>query len=179
MNKIKKILYSTNSQKILDFLLSHPDEEFFDRQISKLTDISKSGTNFALRELAKANIIKREKRGRMCFYKIEHNDILVKHLKIVQNITLLYPLLSKLKSISLKIILYGSAANGDNTMESDIDIFILSRQQKKAKNIIFKDPLREKIQYIITAPNDFAKLKKENPVFYKEILNGIPLWEQK
>ncbi|MCK4235402.1 nucleotidyltransferase domain-containing protein [candidate division WOR-3 bacterium] len=179
MNKIKKILYSTNSQKILDFLLSHPDEEFFDRQISKLADVSRSGTNFALRDLAKANIIKREKRGRMCFYSIDNHDFLIKQLKILQSATLLYPLVNKLKSYSLRIVLYGSAAKGENSVDSDIDLFILSRQKMKARNIIFKDPLREKIQYIITTPNDFAKLKKENHVFYKEILNGISLWEQK
>ncbi|MCK4576363.1 nucleotidyltransferase domain-containing protein, partial [candidate division WOR-3 bacterium] len=161
MNKIKKILYSTNSQKILDFLLSHPDEEFFDRQISKLADVSRSGTNFALRDLAKANIIKREKRGRMCFYSIDNHDFIIKQLKILQSATLLYPLVNKLKSYSLRIVLYGSAAKGENSVDSDIDLFIQSREAKKVKNIIYRNPLREKIQYVVYTPLELAKLKKE------------------
>ena len=61
---IANILCSTNSQKILDFLLSHPNEEFYDRQVSKLTGVSRAGTNFSLRDLVKSNLIQREKRGR-------------------------------------------------------------------------------------------------------------------
>lgn len=176
---IKNILFSTNSQRILDFLLSHPNEEFYDRQISKFTGVSKSGTNYALRELAEAQLVRREKRGRMCFYSIDDQNCLIKHLKILQNIAMLHPLVQKLKAMSLKIILYGSAAQGKNLSESDIDIFIQTRESKRAKKLLYKDPLREKIQYVINTPNELAKLKKENPVFYKEISKGIILWERK
>lgn len=175
----KNILFNTNSQKILDFLLSRPNEEFYDRQISKSTGISKSGTNYSLRELAKAQLVHRQKRGRMCFYSIDDQDSLIKHLKILQNIAVLHPLVRKLKSISLKIILYGSAAQGENLSDSDIDIFVQTRDPKKAKRILYKDPLREKIQYVINTPNELAKLKKGNPVFHKEISKGIILWERK
>lgn len=176
---IKNILCSTNCQKILDFLLSHPNEEFYDREISKLTGVSRAGTNFALRDLVGTDLVKKEKRGRMCFYRIDHQDTLIQHLKIVQNIILLYPLICKIKPISLKIVLYGSAGSGKNLAGSDIDLFILSRNPEKVKSIIFKDSLREKIQYVIDTPNEFAKLKKENPVFYKEVSNGMVIWEKK
>ena len=177
-NIIKSLLFSTNTQKALDFLLSHPDEEFFDRQVSKLTGISRSGTNTALRNLAKAHLITRIKRGRMFFYTIDNRDFLIKQLKILQNLTLLYPLIQKLKTHCLKIILYGSSALGQNSEDSDIDLFVLSRYPKKVKEIIYRNAFREKIQYIIATPGEFAKLKKENIVFYKEISNGITLWKQ-
>ena len=175
----KNILFSSNSQKILDFLLSHPNEEYYDRQISKSTGISKSGTNYALRELAVAQLVRRKKRGRMCFYSVDDQDSLVKQLKILQNIALLHPLVLKLRTISLKIILYGSAALGENLAHSDLDIFIETRDPKRVKRLIYKDPLREKMQYMVNTPNELAKLKKENPVFYKEISKGITLWGQK
>lgn len=88
-------------------------------------------------------------------------------------------MICELKSISLKIVLYGSAGKGENLAESDIDLFILSRNPKKVKGVIFKDSLREKIQYVINTPNEFAKLKRENPVFYKEVSNGMTLWEKR
>jgi hypothetical protein len=53
------------------------------------------------------------------------------------------------------------------------------REPKKAKRILYKDALREKIQYTISTPNEFAKIKKGNPVFYRKITKGITLWEQK
>ena len=175
----KNILFNTNSQKILDFLLLHPNEEFYDRPISKSTGISKSGTNYALRELADAQLLRREKRGRMCFYSIDDQDSLIKQLKILQNIALLHPLAQKLRAISLRIILFGSAAQGENLAHSDLDIFIETREPKRVKRLLYRDPLREKIQYMVNTPNELAKLKKDNPVFYKEISKGITLWEQR
>ena len=175
----EKILFFTNCQKILSFLIQNPDKEYFDREVAKLTGVSRAGTNFALRELAEKGLILREKRGRMYFYKAQSNDILIKYLKIVQNIVSLRYLTEKLKKLSLKIVLYGSAAKGENTTESDIDVFILTRTPDEVEKIIFKDKLREKIQYVAHTPNDFIKSKKRNPIFYKEIEKGLVLWQEK
>ena len=173
------LLFFTNAQKVLSFLIKNPEREYFDRQISKLIGVSRAGTNFALRDLARQGFILREKKGRMFFYKAASNNALIKYLKILQNIVSLRPLIEKLKESSLKIVLYGSAANGENTAESDIDIFIMSRETDEAKEIIFKDKLREKIQYVAQTPGDFIKSRKNNPVFYKEVEKGIVLWQKK
>jgi len=175
----EKILFSTNCQKVLSFLIRNPDKEYFDREVSRLTGVSRAGTNFALRELAEEGLILREKRGRMYFYKAPSNDILIRYLKILQNIISLRPLIEKLKNLSLRIVLYGSAAKGENTAESDIDVFILTRTPDEVEKIIFKDKLREKIQYVTHTPNDFIKSKKRNPTFYKEVERGIVLWQEK
>lgn len=175
---LKDIMYATNHQKVLAFLLLHPGEEFYDRQMSRLTGVSRAGTNFALRGLVKAGIALREKRGRMYFYTVDAKDGFIQHLKIVQNITFLYPLIKKLRNVSLRLVLYGSASKGENLNDSDLDLFILSRNPQEAKAIIYKSQLTEKIQYVVNTPNEFAKLKKQNPVFYGEISAGISLWEK-
>lgn len=175
----EKILFFTNCQKVLSFLIRNPDKEYYDRQISKLTGVSRAGTNFALRDLAKENLILREKRGRMYFYKAPSNDILIKYLKVLQNIVSLRNLIKKLKKFSLRIVLYGSAAKGENNAESDIDIFILTRAPDEVEKTIFLDILREKIRYVAHTPNDFIKSKKNNPTFYDEVEKGIILWEEK
>lgn len=172
-------LYATNRQKVLSFLLDHPDKVFYDREISRLSGVSRAGTNFALRDIYKEGLIKREKRGRMYFYSIDIANPLIKQLKITQNITRLSNLLEKLKPFSLKVILYGSAAKGTNTQESDLDLFILTREKNEIKKIIFESSLREKIQYVSQTPNEYARSKEENPVFHKEISEGIILWDQK
>lgn len=176
---IDKILFFTNCQKVLLFLIQHSDKEFFDRQVSRLIGISKAGANFALRDLVKTGLILREKRGRMFFYRVSSGNTVIKHLKILQNIISFYSLIEKIKSLSLKIVLYGSASKGENTDESDIDIFIMTREPEEVKKIIFKDKMRKEIQYVANTPNEFIKLKKENPIFFKEIGNGIVLWQAK
>lgn len=176
---MQKLLFFTNAQKILYFLIQNPDKEYIEQEISKSTGVSKSGTNFALRDLAKEGLVLQEKRGRMYFYKVPFDGILTKYLKILQNIILSYSLVEKLKKHSLKIVLYGSAARGENHSGSDIDIFIMSRNPNEVGKIMFKDKLREKIQYVAHSPNDLIKTKKSNPIFYGEIEKGIVLWERK
>ena len=183
MNKaedlLKNTFYFTNSQKVLFFFLEHTGDEYYDRQVAKLAGLSRAGTNLAVRELAKCGLLERNKKGRMVFYRIKRDNILVKHLKIVQNIVFLTSLLDLLIPKSLQIVLFGSAAKGENTAGSDIDLFILSRNTQEIKNIIFKNKLRNRLQLIINTPNELAALKKENPVFSQSISEGIILWEEK
>lgn len=176
---LNKIFNTTNHQKILNFLAIHLGEEYYDRQISHLTGVSSAGTNFALRDLVTAGLAKREQKGRMYFYSIDRHDIIIKQFKIFQNILTIYPLINNLKKISLKLILYGSSSKGENLKESDLDIFVITINKKEVKDILFKSELKEKLRSIIMSPNELAKLKKNETIFYEEIFNGITLWEQK
>ena len=176
---LKKIFYTTCQQRVLYFLLSHPDQKYYDREISRLIKAGRASTNYALHNLMEAELVKREKKGRMYFYYVSPEDPIIRQLKITQNLIDIGPLVEKLKDISLKIVLYGSSAAGANHAGSDVDLFILTRDTKKAKDIIYKSSLKEKLQHVITTPQDFVKLKKENPVFYKEVSSGIILHEEK
>lgn len=176
---LKDIIYNTSAQKVLYFLLSSPNEKYFDREISRLSRVSKAATNFALRDLLKAKLVSREKKGRMYFYYVDTNNFLIRQLKITQNVLKIQPLIDKLKPIALRVVLYGSFAKGENHKDSDIDIFILSREPQRVKDLIYRNSLREKVQYVIHTPQQLAKLKKDNAVFLKEISAGIILYEEK
>ena len=176
---LDKIIYSTSAQKVFYFLLSHPDEKYYDREVSRLSKVSKASVNFALRDLIKTGLIRREKKGRMYFYYAGLSEPLVRQFKITQNLISVKPLVDKLKNISLKIVLYGSAAKGQNHKDSDIDLFMLTREPEEVKKLLHKSPLKKKLQYVISNPQDFVKLKKKNPVFVKEISSGIVLYEEK
>lgn len=176
---LNDILYSTSIQKVLSFLLLHPEERFYDREISRLTKVGRAATNYSLHTLIDASFVEREKKGRMYFYYVTLDDPIIRQLKITQNLICIKPLVEKLKQVSLKIVLYGSSAAGINHAESDIDLFILSRVPEKAKATIYKSSFREKIQYVVNSPQDFIRLKKENPVFHKQASGGIILYEVK
>lgn len=176
---LNEIFYSTSAQKVLYFLLSHPEKRFYDREVSRLTKVGRAAANYSLRALIDTGIVEREKRGRMYFYYVTLDDPIIRQLKITQNLIYLRPLIEKLKSVSLKIVLYGSFAIGTNHAESDIDLFVLSRESKNVKNLIYKSPFKEKLQYVVNSPQDFIRIKRDNPVFHKEISKGIILYETK
>jgi len=56
---------------------------------------------------------------------------------------------------------------------------VLSREPNIVKDLIYNSSFREKLQYAVDTPQDFIRLKKENPVFYKEVSGGIILHESK
>lgn len=176
---LKDIFYSTSAQKVLGFLLSNPEKRFYDREVSRLTKVGSAATNYSLRTLMATGLIEREKKGRMFFYYVTLDDLLIRQLKVAQNIIYIRPLIERLKEFCLKIVLYGSSATGTNHAESDMDLFILSRESKKVKDLIYKSPFREKVQYVVNNPQEFAGLKKENAVFYKQASGGIILYEVK
>jgi predicted nucleotidyltransferase len=159
--------------------LANPEKRFYDREVSRLTKIGRAAGNYSLRTLIATGIVKRERRGRMYFYHVSLDDPIIRQLKITQNLINIKPLADKLRDISLKIVLYGSSAGGTNHAESDIDLFVLTRDVKKVKDIVYKSSLKQKLQHVVTTPQDLIKLKKDNPVFYKEVSSGIVLHEEK
>ena len=176
---MNKLLVATNTQKILDFLIQHPGIQFLAGEIQKVVKISKGGVNLSLRKLAKEKLVKREKRGKFFLYSIEHTQPIIRQLKVLKNIEVLSPLVSKIRGISKKIVLFGSSARGEDVPESDIDLFVLSNSPKEAENAIKKYKFTRGLQLIIKTPVAFAEMDKKEPVFFEEISRGITLWESK
>lgn len=176
---MRKILIATNQQKVLDFLIQYPGNEFLEKEIQKATKISKSGVNFALRDLVKTELVKKQKRGKISFYSITFDYHIVKQLKVLKNLVNLEPLIKKIKKLSIKIIIYGSCSRGENTSESDIDLFIVTNNSNLISEAIKKDKLRERIRLIARSPLEYVEMEKTDPTFYKEVELGITLWESK
>ena len=96
---MRKILIATNRQKVLDFLIRYPGNEFLEKEIQKATKISKSGANFALRDLVKTRLVKKQKRGKISFYSITFDHPIVKQLKVLETLENLEPLREKFKEL--------------------------------------------------------------------------------
>lgn len=173
----RNLLTATNAQKVLHFLIDHPAKELLESEIQKITRISKSGINYALRDLAAANFLSRTKRGKAFFYTLNYKNLIVKQLKTIETISQLNELLKKIKPLTSKIILFGSSSRGENTIDSDIDLLILSRNKELVLEQIKKFKSKRKIQSIIYSNLNFIEKKKTDPVFYEQVIQGIVLWE--
>ncbi len=176
---MKNIIFKTNSQKIIEYLIKKPGYKFLSKEIQIATRISKAGANFALLDLVKTRLINREKKGNVYLYTIDDEHPVVKQLKILQNIIDLIPLLHRMKHKANKIILYGSTSTGENTEESDIDLFVVTNQVEEIGRLIEKNSLRSKIQLIIRSSLQYTEMEKTDPHFYQQVERGIILWEAK
>jgi len=175
---IRSAVFSTTLQKVLDFVLQHPDLELNDTEIAgRLTGAGKSAVNMALRRLAELGLIERTPRGRMNFSRLIESA-LATELKILSNILAVSEFTEDIKPFSSKVVLFGSRADGTHTSESDFDLLIVTSAEDRILKAIKKSPIGEMIQPVIKRPEQMLTFDEDEPALSKEIKKGRVLWER-
>ncbi len=173
-----KVISTKTSQKALSFLADYPNQQFFGSQIAKKTKVSLGAAHQTLKKLTKKKLIFAEKKGRMIFYQINNHHPLVKQIKITDSVNQLTKLIERLKPNCQHIILFGSSARGENTIESDIDLFVLTHEPEGIRKIINKEKNKLQIVPIIKTPNQWAEQELKDPEFFQEVSRGITLYQK-
>ncbi len=166
-----------NHQRIIVFLGDYPEREFFSKEIAEKLNISLGGTHNALKYLTKEKIVEVEQKGNMKFYRINDDNPLVKQFKKTAVIEKLLPLINKIKQDCEEIILFGSASRGEQTRDSDIDLFVLTHNPEEIKKSISRHGRKMLIKAMIKTPNQWSELEIKEPEFYKEVKQGIKLYD--
>ncbi|MBI5300442.1 MAG: nucleotidyltransferase domain-containing protein [Deltaproteobacteria bacterium] len=173
---IWKGLFSTPKLKVLDFLLQNSDLKLNDTEITaRVKGVGRSAVNMSLRELTRMGLVERTVRGNMVMNRLIESPF-IHTMKIASNILHVQELVEHLKPQSSKIILFGSRAVGDNTSESDSDLFVVSETADAIFKIARK--FEEKLQIVVKSSAEWLSLPQDNSVFYETIRKGILLWEQ-
>ncbi len=180
---LSKYLIFTNPQKVLKFLLMHSGKSCYEREIARGSKISYGSANYVLNQFYKGGLVQRKSEGRMYFYSLNMSNPFIMEFKILNNLLLLEPLIEKLKLYTHKIIVYGSWASGNDTEESDIDLFIISSDEDKVSSIIDKysysnKVANRKIQAVINTPADLLHREHREKVFMDQVEQGKILWER-
>jgi len=176
-------IITTVNQKVLSFLTKFSDKEFYERQIARKIGIAYGSANRALNELHSTDAIKRRREGKMYFYSVNTSNATIIEFKKLVNITLIESLIERLKDISSRIILYGSCAQGTDTSQSDLDLFIVSddrgRIVEAIGNFSFPQGFDDiHIQPVIKSPAELLEAGKSEQAFIEEVEQGIVLWEK-
>lgn len=173
------LLFATTKQKILNFLAQNRGSAFFGKEIAQKTKLSAGATSSALKELVRNGLVVKQTKGKIHFYQVDENNIIVKQLKVLDVTTKLFPFIKEAQKFCKTIILFGSSARGEDYKDSDIDLLIVV-QNSEVKTKIWE--IRERFSCpehtIVRTSAEFAKMEKTRPVFYQEITRGITLWEQ-
>jgi predicted nucleotidyltransferase len=143
--------------------------------IQSLAEISKAGTYLALKVLISQGLVNSYKNGQV-LYKANLDHLIVKQFKIFGAIFKIYPLIEQISPLSDKIILFGSVSRGEDLPDSDIDLFIISRNKDELNKLI--NSTSEKIKAIIKTPIESKDFSKKEPTFYSEIARGIILFDK-
>jgi len=162
---------------VLIFLARNPNKEFYVRELAKILNKSVGGVHKTLKSMATMGLISEKKSGKNVYFQISQRNPSIKNFKVFMTINELLPLVHNLKDLSGKIILFGSCATGDDTINSDIDLFVLTTEKENVKKHLVKKIRGRDIQPIIVNTAEFMKLKEQDKAFYKEVNKGIILWD--
>ena len=160
--------------RIIRLLADYPEREFYAQEIAEKMKCSKASAVNILKALADRKMVYKKVKGHMKFYQINPKNLEVKKLKINLALEKLSSLLPKLRKSSQRIILFGSASRGEQTFDSDLDLFILTNNKSEVQATLKKINMR--IKAIIKTPTEWAEMEVKEPEFYQEVKNGIILY---
>jgi len=141
--------------------------------------ISLGSASRSLNLLEKENLVNKEEKGKLSRYKANMENPILRELKILFTLFETEELIKDLKLISNQIILYGSCATGEDTMDSDIDLFIHSDNSKKINKSINKHQtyIGRTVSLVVFNDMELRKLKQKDKPFYSRIKKGRLLYE--
>jgi predicted nucleotidyltransferase len=168
---------STSQAKVLRFLSDHVGRSFYEQEIVAHTTVGRSAVNLATRSLHQVGLLHLEQRGRMNFYSANDRHPFVRQFKVLGTVARLELLLRALRPLARRIILFGSCAQGTNTAESDMDLFIQASDRGPVMDAIRRVQANWLIQPVVVDNQELAALKENEPAFYTQVQRGIVLWE--
>jgi predicted nucleotidyltransferase len=129
-DRLSAALFGKTRRAILALLYSHPDDNYYLRQISRFVEAGQGGVQRELKRLTDAGIVQRTDRGNTAFYQAnracpifaELHGLVLKTAGVVEVLrTALTPLS---RQIRLALV-YGSVARSHPKSSSDIDLLIV------------------------------------------------------
>ena len=159
---------------VLTFL-SRSGQEHFIREIGRELGSSAGGTHEVLGSLLDLGLVERRTSGRNVYYRAVNEHPAIRHFKIFTSIMELRTITSSLEDIASRVILFGSCARGEDSLESDVDLMVVTRHPAKARKAIRVSGTDRIINAVVLKPQEIAALKRRDRAFYDEAMKGIIL----
>jgi uncharacterized protein len=184
MNPILKLFANPTLAETLSLFLLNPETEFYQSDIARKTQKALMQVQRALKILKEIGLISSVQRGRMMYYRAIRTHPAFEDLKnlFLKTIALGDSVRQALKPLRDKILvafIFGSIARGDESIESDIDLFIIAdmtlRELSKALGPLSKKLQRE-LNPVVFAQREFQKRLSEKDHFLIEVLSSPKLW---
>lgn len=168
----------------LSLFLMNPEDEFYQSDIVKKTGHALVQVQRAVKILEEIGLISSERRGRMVYYKAVRYHPGFEDLKklFFKTITLGENIRKSLDQFHKKIewaFIFGSVAKGNESADSDIDLFIIAdlslRELSKVLGPLSRE-LRRDVNPILLEKDEFIKRIMENDHFITEVVLAPKIW---
>lgn len=167
MVHIFELLSKKSISKVLIYFLEHPTKEIYAQQLENELKIARKSMFDGLSELLKAGVLEAKEVGRTKQYKLRKSSPLVRQLKILHTLDEIIPMLKKIKGTGIETYLYGSAARGEDTEKSDIDLLLIGDRPRS--EVLGKIMKKENVKPVYMTYLEYANLARKDKAFYERI----------
>ena len=174
---------SKTRSKILSLFFTHPDEEFYVREVERKIQENINSVRRELNKLTEHGVLLSYKKGNQRYFQINKRLPIYEELKMIFIKTdgvgnELKRILQKEKCIEIAFI-YGSWADGTERLHSDIDLFIVGEvdEDKLIKDLnALEKRLSKEINYVIFNRDEVRKRLQKNDPFVKNVMERAKIF---
>ena len=110
----------------------------------------------------------------MNFYRLNREDVLVKQMKRVYTLSIpfIYKLKEAFEHAGIEIYLYGSAARGEDTEKSDIDLLVIGKIELvtfEKEMFPIRKMCKKEITYSFFTRLEWLSMSKKDPAFFERV----------
>lgn len=172
----------TPAVRTLVFLGRHPRNSFYVRELAKILAVSTGSASMQLQKLQEYGLVTSEVKGRTLLFRASMAHPVVRETKIFATLLELTDLFNAVQGSSIRLILFGSCASGEDTTESDVDLYIETADRTAVRALLDQaEPGQQrKISPLIVSPAEALQLRtRDRPLFERvqagRLLAGEPL----
>jgi len=181
---LAEALFGKTRGLVLGLFFTHPNEEFYMRQLSRILGLGQGALQRELRRLTAAGILLRESRGRQVHYHVNRECPIYAHLQglLLKTIGLADVLRSALAPLAKRIevaFIYGSMAEATLTESSDVDVMVIGETsfgEVVAALNPTQDTLRREVNPSVYSLDEFQQRVKDGHHFLTAVLDGPKLF---
>lgn len=169
------MLNKSNIERVLEIIFKQPTTKFTIRELGRKSGITPPTALKIVRMLQKEGIVREERVARASQISANFESPAYRRKKMVYNVDSafssgLVDMLVKAYNDPKAIILFGSYARGDDIEHSDIDIAILTTEERRIDFAPYTKVLARSISI------HHVQLDKISEEFKNNLCNGIVLW---
>lgn len=193
MKTLTKTLMSEKKLKVIKTLLEYPEREWTINEISKTAKTSYPTTWRLIKVLDRVGVLKSRKKANLRLIKLNRSSPYLPYLRSLFKLEL-RPLFDLAKEFAKRVkkevgvrsvILFGSVVKGTASIDSDIDILVLTFRYKEKEDKILKiaSEMEAKagktISPIVMDVNEFRRDYKKGDQFARSVFKNYEILEGK
>ncbi|MEK1942402.1 MAG: nucleotidyltransferase domain-containing protein [Pseudomonas sp.] len=179
-------LFGIQRQRVLGWLLLHPDEQVHVRELARITHTNAGSLHRELARLAEGGLLVRSQQGNQVLYQANRSHPVFAELAGLFRKTsgVVGVLQEALLPLSTQIKLawvFGSVARGEENADSDVDVLLIG--ETSFTDLVralhpYQALLGREINPVLYAPEEFTRKLNEGDLFARELLEKPRLFIQ-